>query len=130
MGRHHTKTDIVVEVVEVVDVVVAVGTTRVPLIVVEGSAAKHTGVFGQPYHSKVIKPLYNTLCKIRRSQTACEQLVKFLKKISRLTAGNLSFHSNVEIKILESGFRDSENRDSKPFQERFGDATTRKPKLK
>ena len=39
MGRHHTKT---VVVVEVVDVVVATGTTRVPLIVVEGTATQHT----------------------------------------------------------------------------------------
>ena len=36
MGRHHTKTDIIVEVVDVV--VVAVRTTRVPIIVVEGTA--------------------------------------------------------------------------------------------
>ena len=41
MGRHHTKTDIV-EVVNVV--VVAVRTARVPLIVVEGTAAQHSGV--------------------------------------------------------------------------------------
>ena len=40
MGRHHTKTDVVVEVVEVV--IVAIGTTRVPLIVVEGTTAQHT----------------------------------------------------------------------------------------
>ena len=42
MGRHHTKTDVVVEVVDVV--VVAVGATRVPLIVVERTTAQHTGV--------------------------------------------------------------------------------------
>ncbi len=42
MGRHHTKTDVVVEVVDIV--VVAVGTARVPLIVVEGTASQHTGV--------------------------------------------------------------------------------------
>lgn len=61
MGRHHTKTDVVVVVVvEVVDmVVVAVRTTRVPLIIVEGSTTKHTGVFGQPYHPKMIAELYN-----------------------------------------------------------------------
>ncbi len=50
MGRHHTKTNIVVEVVEVVevvDVLVAIGTARVPLIVVEGSTAQHTA-FNQP----------------------------------------------------------------------------------
>lgn len=45
MGRHHTKTDVVVEVVEVVDVVVvAVGATGVPTIVDEGTTAQHTGV--------------------------------------------------------------------------------------
>ncbi len=58
MGRHHTKTDVVVEVVEVVDVVVAVGTARVPLIVVEGTAAQHTGVSSQPRHSKATSSLY------------------------------------------------------------------------
>lgn len=43
MGRHHhTKTDVVVEVIDAV--VVAAGTTRVPLIVVERAAAQHTGV--------------------------------------------------------------------------------------
>ncbi len=43
MGRHHhTKTDVVVEVSDVV--IVAVGTTRIPFIVVEGTAAQHTGV--------------------------------------------------------------------------------------
>src|SRR6185503_20388590 len=42
MGRHHTKTDVVVEVVDVV--VVAVGATRVPLIIVEGTTAQHSGV--------------------------------------------------------------------------------------
>lgn len=40
MGRHHTKTDVVVEVVDVV--LVADGTARVPLIVDEGTAAQHT----------------------------------------------------------------------------------------
>ncbi|MBL8051653.1 MAG: hypothetical protein JNM46_10565 [Anaerolineales bacterium] len=44
MGRTHTKPNIVVEVV---DVIVAIGTTRVPLIVVEGTTAKHTA-FHQP----------------------------------------------------------------------------------
>ena len=38
MGRHHTKTAIVVEVV----VVVAVRTARVPIIVDEGTTAQHT----------------------------------------------------------------------------------------
>jgi hypothetical protein len=42
MGRHHTKTGVVVGVVDVV--VVAVRTTGVPLIVVERTAAQHTGV--------------------------------------------------------------------------------------
>lgn len=43
MGRHHhTKTDVVVDVIDAV--IVAVRTTRVPLIVVEGAAAQHTGV--------------------------------------------------------------------------------------
>ena len=42
MGRHHTKTDVVVEVVDVV--LVAVRTTGIPLIIVEGTAAQHTGV--------------------------------------------------------------------------------------
>ena len=50
MGRHHTKTVVVVEVVDVV--VVAVGTARVPLIIVEGTAAQHTGVSSQPCRSK------------------------------------------------------------------------------
>jgi hypothetical protein len=40
MGRRHTKTDIVVEVVDVV--VVAVRAAGVPLIIVEGTAAQHT----------------------------------------------------------------------------------------
>ena len=39
MGRAHTKTDVVVEVV---DVLVAVGTAGVPLIVVEGTATQRT----------------------------------------------------------------------------------------
>jgi hypothetical protein len=42
MGRHHTKTDIFVGVVDVV--VVTVGATRVPIIIVEGTAAQHSGV--------------------------------------------------------------------------------------
>ena len=41
MERHHTKTDIIVEVVRVV---VTVGATRVPIIAVEGTAAQHAGV--------------------------------------------------------------------------------------
>jgi len=41
MGRHHPKTDVVVEVV---DEVVAVGAARVPRIVVEGTAAQHTAL--------------------------------------------------------------------------------------
>jgi hypothetical protein len=41
MGRHHTKTDVVVEVVNVV--IVAVSTARVPIIVVEGTTTPHTG---------------------------------------------------------------------------------------
>jgi hypothetical protein len=36
MGRHYTKTDVVVEVADVV--VVAVGATGVPVIIVEGTA--------------------------------------------------------------------------------------------
>ena len=40
MGRRHTKTDIVVEVVNVV--VVADSAARVPLIIIEGTAAQHT----------------------------------------------------------------------------------------
>lgn len=40
MGRTHTKTDVVVEVVYVV--IVAIGATRVPLIIVEGTTAQHT----------------------------------------------------------------------------------------
>ena len=42
MGRHHTKTDVVVDVIN--DVIVAVSTTRVPFIVVEGTTAQHPGV--------------------------------------------------------------------------------------
>lgn len=57
MGRHHhTKTDVVVEVVDVV--IVAVRTARVPIIVDEGAAAQHTGVgIGQPYCPKATKSL-------------------------------------------------------------------------
>jgi hypothetical protein len=52
MGRHHTKTDVVVEVVEVVDIViVAASTARVLIVVVEGAAAQHTGV-NQPAPSQ------------------------------------------------------------------------------
>jgi hypothetical protein len=40
MGRTHTKTDVVVEVVDVV--IVAIGAARVPLIVDEGTTAQHT----------------------------------------------------------------------------------------
>ena len=43
MGRHHTKTDIVVEVIDVV--VVAAGATGVPVIVVEGTTAQHTALY-------------------------------------------------------------------------------------
>lgn len=65
MGRHHhTKTDVVVEVVDVV--IVAVRATRVPFIVVEGAAAQHTGV--------------GSVCPVARKQRAhytlachCEQ---------------------------------------------------------
>jgi hypothetical protein len=47
MGRRHTKTDVVVEVVEVVPV--AIRTARVPLIVVEGTTAQDTAdIFGEP----------------------------------------------------------------------------------
>jgi hypothetical protein len=42
MGRHHTKTDVIVEVVDIV--VVAVRTADVPRIIVEGTAPQHTGV--------------------------------------------------------------------------------------
>ena len=53
MGRHHTKTPVVVEVV-----VVAAGTARVPLIVVEGTAAQHTGVSSQPHRDHAMYSLY------------------------------------------------------------------------
>ena len=43
MGRHHTKTDVVVEVVGIV--VVAVRTTRVVPIVVESATANNAGAF-------------------------------------------------------------------------------------
>ena len=48
MGRHHTKTPVDVEVVD--RVVVAVGATGVPIIVVEGTTAQHTALIGLPRH--------------------------------------------------------------------------------
>ncbi len=66
MGRHHTKTDIIVEVVDVV--VVAVGATGVPLIVVEGttpfgdaSRPRSTRrLIGQPCHATATYTLYTS----------------------------------------------------------------------
>jgi hypothetical protein len=56
MGRRHTKTDIVVEVVDIVPV--AVRTAGVPLIVVEGTAPKHTALIGPPRRPKATSALY------------------------------------------------------------------------
>jgi hypothetical protein len=76
MGRHHSKTVVVVEVVDVV--IVAAGTARVPLIIVEGTAAQHTGVSSQPRHSKATRLLYfsMSLGTKRSSPTIMEGLLR------------------------------------------------------
>ena len=56
MGRHHTKT---VVVVEVVDVVVADGATGVPLIVDEGTTTQRAALIGQPCRPKAACSLYS-----------------------------------------------------------------------
>jgi len=67
MGRTHTKT---VVVVEVVVVLVADGAARVPLIIVEGTTAQHTAFDRSAPSSKMTPELYS----------------QFFRENSRLTA--------------------------------------------
>jgi len=53
MRRRHPKTPVVVEVV------VAISTTGVPIIVVERTAPHNAAFFGQPCHPKATGSLYN-----------------------------------------------------------------------
>jgi hypothetical protein len=75
IGRHHTKTDVVVEVVDVV--VVADGATGIPLIVDEGTATQHTALIGQPCVQSsernliILPPSCASLPGFSRSQPTC-----------------------------------------------------------
>lgn len=99
MGRHHhTKTDVVVEVSDVV--IVAAGTARVPLIVDEGTAAQHTAL------DRSALPL--------ESDTGI--IAPFFKKIPAFGGRERTQDSEIQKTEIQN------------LQERIGDATTtRKP---
>ena len=56
MRRHHTKPDVVVEVVD--RVVVANRTADVPMIIVERPAPQHAALIGRPYRQLATTELY------------------------------------------------------------------------
>jgi len=56
VGRHHTKTPVVVEVVD--GIVVAVGAAGVPMIVGKGTATQHAALIGRPCRNFAARSLY------------------------------------------------------------------------